>query len=77
MTDERRRIKLKPLVPPSWASAAVRMNNLLLNKTQPFAFFLSETKAFRLQIFPAEPNTPTVFPIGLTLGIGDTTAGLW
>lgn len=77
MTDEHRRIKLKPLAPPSWTPAAVRMNNLLLNKTQPFAFFLSETKAFRLQIFPTEPDTPAVLPIGLTLGIGDTTAGLW
>ncbi|MFZ1341826.1 type III secretion system cytoplasmic ring protein SctQ [Thiothrix eikelboomii] len=77
MTDERRRITLKLLAPPSWTPAAVRMNNLLLTKTQPFAFFLSENKAFRLQIFPAEPNSNLVFPIGLTLGIGDTTAGLW
>jgi type III secretion system YscQ/HrcQ family protein len=77
MTDDRRRIKLKPFVPPSWTPAAVRMNNLLLNKTQPLAFFLSETKAFRLQIFPTEPESADVFPIGLTLGVGDTTAGLW
>lgn len=77
MTDERRRITLKLLAPPLWTPASVRMNNLLLTKTQPFAFFLSETKAFRLQIFPTEPNKNLIFPIGLTLGIGDTTAGLW
>lgn len=77
MTDDRRRIKLKPLVPPSWTPAAVRMNNLLLNKTQPLTFFLSKTKAFRLQIFPTESENISIFPIGLTLGIGDTTAGLW
>ena len=74
MTDEHRRIKLKSLAPLSWTPAAVRMNNLLLNKTQPFAFFLSETKAFRLQVFPTEPDTSAILPIGLTLGIGDTTA---
>ncbi len=77
MNDDRRRIKLKPFTPPGWTPAAVRMNNLLLNKSQPIAFFMDETKAFRLQIFPASHPVQTPHPIGMTLGIGDSTAGLW
>ncbi len=50
----------------------MRINNLLLNKSQAYSFQLDENR-----LFPGEVQRQHIFPIGLTLGIGDSTAGLW
>lgn len=76
MNKDRRRIKLKPLALSAWMPAAVRVNNLLLNKTDAATFDFKDERVFRLSIFPYH-QTQNVYPISMTLGIGDSTAGLW
>nr|CAA6822949.1 MAG: Unknown protein [uncultured Thiotrichaceae bacterium] len=73
----RPRLKVKPFNATPWTSAAVRINNLLLNKSQAYTFNLDEDRMMRLRLFPGETQRQGIYPIGLTLGIGDTTAGLW
>ncbi len=53
------------------------MNNLLLNKSRAFTFELGDQRIFRLQLMPAEGFQQTIYPLGMTIGIGDSTAGLW
>lgn len=78
MNDDRRRIQLKPYHPPVWSAAAVRFNNLLVNKTQAIAFPVADTKVMHFQLLPgAHAQQPLIYPISMTLGLGDSTAGLW
>jgi len=56
---------------------AMRMNNLLLNKSQGYGFPLNAEKLFRVRLLPGDPSLQSVCPISLTLGIGNTPAGLW
>ena len=64
---------------PQLSLAAIRLNNLLLNKTAGFAFPLDpEGKiAVRVHLQPGNVSTQLLCPISLTLGLGNTTAGLW
>lgn len=71
------RLKITHFKPVSWSAPAMRINNLLLNKSQAYSFQLDENRLLRLRLFPGEVQRQTIFPIGLTLGIGDSTAGLW
>jgi type III secretion system YscQ/HrcQ family protein len=71
------RLKVTPYKPATWPAAAMRINNLLLNKSQAYSFQLDENRLLRLRLFPGEVQRQTIYPIGLTLGIGDSTAGLW
>ncbi len=71
------RLKVKPFNATPWKATAVRINNLLLNKSQAYTFNLDEDRMLRLRLFPGETQRQSIYPIGLTLGIGDSTAGLW
>lgn len=71
------RLKVKPFNATPWTASAVRINNLLLNKSQAYTFNLDEDRLLRLRLFPGETQRQSIYPIGLTLGIGDSTAGLW
>ncbi|WP_020560405.1 type III secretion system cytoplasmic ring protein SctQ [Thiofilum flexile] len=53
------------------------MNNLLLNKSRVFSFSLNETKSFRLRLIPGNLHQRDLSPISLTVGLGDSVAGLW
>ena len=55
----------------------MRINNLLLNKSQSYSFTIDEDRLFRLSLLPGETQRQEIYPIGITLGIGDSTAGLW
>ncbi len=76
MSNDRRRIKLKPLTLSNWSSVALRVNNLLLNKAEPVNFSLGENHYFKLSLFPWHEQQ-IIYPISMTLGMGDSTAGLW
>ncbi|PIE00568.1 MAG: YscQ/HrcQ family type III secretion apparatus protein [Thiothrix nivea] len=71
------RLRVTPYKPAAWSAPAMRINNLLLNKSQAYSFQLDENRLLRLRLFPGEVQRQHIFPIGLTLGIGDSTAGLW
>ncbi|MGB0846218.1 MAG: type III secretion system cytoplasmic ring protein SctQ [Thiolinea sp.] len=75
--NNRRQIKVAPFHPMHWAASAVRINNLLLNKSQTYSFNIDENRMFRLRLLPGETQRQVIYPIGITLGIGDSTAGLW
>lgn len=55
----------------------MRINNLILNKSQTYTFSLDEDRMFRLRLLPGDAQRQEVYPINMTLGIGDSTAGLW
>lgn len=75
--NNRRQIKVIPLKPTLWTDQAVRINNMLLNKSQAYSFTVDEDRMFRLQLLPGEAQRQNIYSIGTTLGIGDSTAGLW
>lgn len=68
---------LNPLRLPKQAVHAVRLNNLLLNKTVGYGFQVDEGKVFRFRMTPGDISTQSICPISLTLELGNTTAGLW
>lgn len=72
-----RTITFKPLKLERQTELAVRMNNLLLNKSRVFSFSLNETKSFRVRLMPGNLNQRDISPISLTVGLGDSVAGLW
>ena len=75
--NNRRQIKVTPLRPTPWAAPAVRINNMLLNKSQAYSFTIDDNRMFRLKLLPGEVQRQNIYSIGVTLGIGDSTAGLW
>ena len=75
--NNRRQIKVTPLKPTPWTDPAVRINNMLLNKSQAYSFTIDENRMFRVQLLPGEAQRQNIYSIGMTLGIGDSTAGLW
>ena len=75
--NNRRQIKVTPLKPTLWTDQAVRINNMLLNKSQAYSFTIDENRMFRLQLLPGEIQRQNIYSIGMTLGVGDSTAGLW
>lgn len=56
---------------------AMRMNNLLLNKSQGYGFPLSAETLCRIRLLPGDTDLQRVCPLSFTLGIGNTSAGLW
>ena len=75
--NNHRQIKVKPFSPTSWTPSAMRINNLILNKSQSYTFNLDDDRMLRLRLLPGDRQQQSTYPIGMTLGIGDTTAGLW
>lgn len=73
---ENQQIQFIPLKLPNQAPLSVRLNNILLNKTNGFSFPLDQYLVhFRMQA--GDTNTQNLCPISLTLELGNTTAGLW
>lgn len=72
-----RTITFKPVKLEHQSELSVRMNNLLLNKSRVFSFSLNENKGFRVKLMPGDLNQRDIAPISLTLGLGDSVAGLW
>ncbi|HRJ54055.1 MAG TPA: type III secretion system cytoplasmic ring protein SctQ [Candidatus Thiothrix moscowensis] len=68
---------LKPLPIPKLDVPSVRLNNLLMNKTQAHSFALANGKLISLRLLPGSIQTLAQCPIGLTISLGNTTAGLW
>ncbi|MCB1620930.1 MAG: FliM/FliN family flagellar motor switch protein [Thiothrix sp.] len=75
--NNRRQIKIRPLQLQAWTPSGMRLNNMALNKSQAFTFSLDENRVFRLRLFPGDKSRQPLYAINMTLGIGDTTAGLW
>lgn len=75
--NNRRQLKVNPFLPVSWTPLAMRINNLMLNKSQNYTFNLDENRMIRLHLLPGDVHRQKIFPIGMTLGVGDSTAGLW
>ena len=76
-TMETPQARITPLQLPKQSVHAVRLNNLLLNKTAGYGFQLDETRVFRFRMLPGDISTQSLCPISLTLELGNTTAGLW
>ena len=76
MNDDRR-LQLRPYSPPTWTAPLMRINNLLLNKSHPISFELGDNRLFRLQLLPHQTQETPNLPIGITLGLGESTAALW
>lgn len=68
---------LKSLKLPKVALPFIRLNNLLLNKTLGFSFQLDSERVVHVRLMPGEFQTQLKCPIGLTISLGNTTAGLW
>lgn len=68
---------LKPVKLPKIAAPFLRLNNLLLNKTLGFSFQLDPERVIHLRLVPGDFKTQLQCPIGLTISLGNTTAGLW
>ncbi|MDX9990343.1 FliM/FliN family flagellar motor switch protein [Thiothrix unzii] len=69
--------RYQPLSLPNQTVHAVRLNNLLLNKTVGYGIQLADGKAFRFRMTTGDIQTQQRCPISLTLELGNTTAGLW
>lgn len=76
-TMSSRTITFKSVKLERQSELAIRMNNLLLNKSRVFSFSLNETKSFRVRLMPGNLNQRDISPISLTVGLGDSIAGLW
>ena len=74
---ENRQSQIIPIKFPSQAALAVRLNNILLNKTSTLSFQLDEKRTARFRLQPADSSTQSLCPISLTLELGNATAGLW
>lgn len=74
---EQRQTQPTPVRFPNLALYAVRLNNLLLNKTADVEFPLEDGAICRFHLQPGEISTQSACPISLTLELGSTTAGLW
>jgi type III secretion system YscQ/HrcQ family protein len=74
---ENRQIQTPPIRFPGVPVYAVRLNNLLLNKTADIEFPLGDELLGRFRIQPGDLSTQSTCPISLTLELGSTTAGLW
>lgn len=74
-----RRTSYKDLQLPEHTQAAVRLNNLLLNKTAGFSFTIDNDPEclFCIRMQPGNLDVQNICPISLTVEIGNTTAGLW
>lgn len=70
-------IRFTPIRLPVQASHAVRLNNILLNKTSGFSFPLDDGLLFQFQLHAGDIDTQHACPVSLTLEIGSTTASLW
>lgn len=68
---------LKPHKPPKIAVSFIRLNNLLLNKALGFSFQLDSERIIYIRLTPGDFQTQLQCPIGLTISLGNTTAGLW
>ena len=68
---------LKPLRTPKYPLAFIRLNNLLLNKTLGFSFALSPERLAHIRLLPCDFKLQMKCPLGLTISLGNTTAGLW
>lgn len=55
----------------------MRLNNLLLNKPRVFSFNQNSERSYRVRLIPGDPLMQSVHPVSMTLGIGDSPAGLW
>lgn len=62
---------------PKQMVQAVRLNNLLLNKTAGYGFQLDEHRVFRFRMLQGDTSIQSTCPISLTLELGNTTAALW
>jgi type III secretion system YscQ/HrcQ family protein len=74
---ENRQLPLTPIKFPNQAPLSVRLNNILLNKTNAFSFAINDKQGVRYQMYPKDSTAQTLCPISLTLELGNTTAGLW
>ncbi|UOG93540.1 MAG: type III secretion system cytoplasmic ring protein SctQ [Candidatus Thiothrix sulfatifontis] len=72
-----RQILFTPIKFPSQAPLAVRLNNMLLNKSTGMHFLLGDNRVVHVRIQPGESDTQHLCPISMTLELGGTTAGLW
>jgi type III secretion system YscQ/HrcQ family protein len=74
---ENRQIESTPIKFPNQAAINIRLNNILLNKTDVFSFDVGEQHLVRFRMQPADSSMQVNCPISLTLELGNTTAGLW
>lgn len=74
---ENRRIRSTPIRLNSQTQHAVRLNNLLLNKTAGFSFQIKAGSTFRFRMLPGDVDLQSVCPINMTLELGNTTGALW
>lgn len=72
-----RQLLFTPIKFPSQAPLAVRLNNMLLNKSTGMHFPLGDNRVVHVRIQPGESDTQHLCPISMTLELGGTTAGLW
>lgn len=66
-----------PIKLPQLTLADVRLNNLLLNKAAELPFALHDAITGHCTLFPGHDAQRQICPIGMTLEIGGTLAGLW
>lgn len=74
---ENRQLPVTPIKFPSQAPLSVRLNNILLNKTNSVSLALGEKHTISCRLQLANSDTQSTCPISLTLELGNTTAGLW
>ncbi|WP_051542862.1 type III secretion system cytoplasmic ring protein SctQ [Thiothrix lacustris] len=74
---ENRQSQITPIKFTNQAALVVRLNNILLNKTNTISFALDDKYNVRLQLQATDSNTQNLCPISLTLELGSTSAGLW
>ena len=73
---ENRQIESTPIKFPIQAAINVRLNNLLLNKTDIFSFAAGEQHFVRFRMRPTDSSMQVNCPISLTLELGNKTAEL-
>ncbi|WP_308874093.1 YscQ/HrcQ family type III secretion apparatus protein [Thiothrix subterranea] len=72
-----RQILFTPIKFPTQAALAMRLNNILLNKSTGMHVPVDNKRVAHCRIQPGESDTQHLCPISMTLELGGTTAGLW
>lgn len=72
-----RQILFTPIKFPAQTPLAVRLNNILLNKSSEITVPVDDKRVAHFRIQPGASDTQHLCPISMTLELGGTIAGLW